>query len=154
MRESEYLIPVDRRWEIPQSRWLPPAYLVNVFSRVCLPVCSFHWGMGFLDLFKLSHLGSLLPHPPPPRWKIKHKITLFHTVEPIEMFYSRHTFFLWPYMVLCRHLLTQDDTEHLECVIGYATSLYLVMCSNFVNLLANRRLVLDWKAFLSLIYSF
>ena len=32
-------------------------------------------------------------------------------------------------MVLCGHNLTQDDTEHLECVIGYATLLYLVMFS-------------------------
>ena len=30
-------------------------------------------------------------------------------------------------MLSCGHLLTQDDADHLECIIGYATSLYLVM---------------------------
>ena len=30
-------------------------------------------------------------------------------------------------MVSCVHFLTQDDAKQLECVIGYATSLYLVM---------------------------
>ena len=30
-------------------------------------------------------------------------------------------------MVPCGHLSTQDDAEQLECVIGHATSLYLVM---------------------------
>ena len=58
---------------------------------------------------------------------MEHEMTLFHTMEPIEMFCSRHTFFLWPHMVPCGHLLTQDDAEQLEFVIGHATLLYLVM---------------------------
>ena len=43
------------------------------------------------------------------------------------MFCSRHTFFLWPYMVSRGALLTADDAPVLQCVIGYVTSLYLVM---------------------------
>ena len=30
---------------------------------------------------------------------------------------------------LCSHLLTQDEANQLECVIGYATSLYLVIAT-------------------------
>ena len=68
---------------------------------------------------------------------MKHEMTLFHTMGPVEMFCSRHTlhtFFLWLYMVLCGHLLTQDDAEQLESVIGYSSLLYLVMkiSKNFV----------------------
>ena len=59
--------------------------------------------------------------------EMEHEMTLFHTMEPIEMFCSRHTIIFRPYLVSCGHLLTQDDTKHLECVIGYATSLYLVI---------------------------
>ena len=59
--------------------------------------------------------------------EMEHEMTLFHTMEQIEMICSRHTFIFLPYLVSCGHLLTQDDAEHLECVIGYATSLYLVM---------------------------
>ena len=65
---------------------------------------------------------------------MKHEMTLFHTMDPKEMFYSRLTFFLWPYMVLCDHLLTltQDDTEQ-DCIplgcIPPAHWSYLPACS-------------------------
>ena len=64
--------------------------------------------------------------------EMEHEMTLFHTMKPIEMFCSRHIILkiVTIYMVSCGHLLTQDDAEHLECVIGYATSLYLVMKVN------------------------
>ena len=59
---------------------------------------------------------------------MEHEITLFHTVKPIEMFAPDTPLFVTIYG-LCGHLLTQDDTYQLECVIGYASSLYLVMLS-------------------------
>ena len=70
-------------------------------------------------------------------------MTLFYTMEPIEIFCSRHTFFVTMYG-LCGYLLTQDDTVQLECVIGYATSFYLVMCyypvsCQTINLMATSR---------------
>ena len=39
------------------------------------------------------------------------------------------------YGLVYGHLLTQDDADQLECVIGYATSLYLVikLKVNFVD---------------------
>ena len=30
---------------------------------------------------------------------MEHEMTLFDTMEAIEMFCSRQTFFLWPYMI-------------------------------------------------------
>ena len=36
--------------------------------------------------------------------EMEHEMTLFHTMEPIEMFRSRHAFFLLPYMVSSNEL--------------------------------------------------
>ena len=52
--------------------------------------------------------------------EMEHEMTSFHAMEPIEMFCSRHTFYDHIYG-LCGHLLTQNDTDQLECIISYST---------------------------------
>ena len=48
--------------------------------------------------------------------EMKHEMTLFHKMGPVEMFCSRHTSFLCPYMASCGHLLTQDNAEQVSLV--------------------------------------
>ena len=43
--------------------------------------------------------------------EMEDEMTLFHTMEPKEMFCSRHTFFYVTIYGLCGHLLTQDDAD-------------------------------------------
>ena len=67
---------------------------------------------------------------------MKHGITLYGhkgkvCLELIETFVvDTPSFCDYTYMVLCGQLSTQDDADQLECVIGYATSLYLVMIND------------------------
>ena len=59
---------------------------------------------------------------------MEHEMTLFHTIRTNRnVLLQIHLIFVTMYG-LCGHLLTKDAADQLECGIGYATSLYLVMC--------------------------
>ena len=63
--------------------------------------------------------------------EMKHEMTLFHTMGPNRnVLFQTHLLSVTIYGLMC-DLQTSDDSGALQCVIGDATSLYLVVENDF-----------------------
>ena len=108
---AHYVIITDElpRLALPQGSRLVPAFRVR-----CWVKCRFieRSTDPYVKIRKsvscMKYMTSICEHFT--LWNIvksgemKHEMTLLHTMEPIEMFCSRHIFFLWPYMMMLVYL--------------------------------------------------